>query len=243
LQILHDLNAAQDRINMDNISSLGSAASGAVGQGVVDQGAIGLSEFMRGEVFPTNIAPVVMHDGALAVKWGFPHWKNSGVIINARSETALEKKMFGKPLRERRCVVPSSGFYEWGHSSGGFSQGGSGLSGNMSLFDNGDLQDSGTHNGNRSGKSKKKDKFLLRQPDNNILYMAGMVSTFRDALGEPYDAFVILTTAANESVAPIHDRMPVILAPDEASFWVKDDGFMEFVLHRPGPELSLSMVS
>ena len=216
LQILHDLNAAQDRINMDNA--------------------------LLGEVFPTNIAPVVQHDGALAVKWGFPHWKNSGVIINARSETALEKKMFGKPLRERRCVVPSSGFYEWGHSSN-MSLGSGSLSGNMSLFDNGDLQDSGTHNGNRSGKSKKKDKFLLRQPDNNILYMAGMVSTFRDALGEPYDAFVILTTAANESVAPIHDRMPVILAPDEASFWVKDDGFMEFVLHRPGPELSLSMVS
>jgi len=217
LQILHDLNAAQDRINMDNIS--------------------------KGEVFPTNIAPVFVRDGVEAVKWGFPHWKNSGVIINARAETALEKKMFGKPLRERRCVVPSSGFYEWGHSCGGFSHSCGSLSGNISLFENGDLPDSGIRSGSaRSGGSKKKNKFLLRQPEENILYMAGMVSTFRDALGEPYDAFVILTTAANDSIAPIHDRMPVILAQDEAVLWVKDNGFMEFVLHRPGPELSALMV-
>lgn len=198
LQILHDLNAAQDRINMDNTSSIGNTAPDVVG----------LGEFMRGEVFPTNIAPVLLRDTVEAVKWGFPHWKNSGVIINARAETALEKKMFGKPLRERRCVVPSSGFYEWGHSGGG----------------------------------KKKDKFLLRQPEKSILYMAGMVSTFRDAIGEPYDAFVILTTAANVFVAPIHDRMPVILAPDEASLWINDNGFMEFALHRPGPELSAKMI-
>ena len=222
LQILHDLNAAQDRINMDNLSSVGSVAMSELEQG----------EFMRGEVFPTNIAPVILQESVEAVKWGFPHWKNSGVIINARSETALEKKMFGKPLGERRCVVPSSGFYEWGHSSN--------LSGNMSLFDNGDLPGSGIRN--RSSGSKKKDKFLFRQPEENMLYMAGMVSTFRDALGEPYDAFVILTTAANDSVAVIHDRMPVILAPDEAALWVMDNAFMEFVLHRPGPELSVMRV-
>jgi len=228
LQILHDLNAAQDRINMDNISGIGNLASDVAGLGEV-----GLGEFMRGEVFPTNVAPVVQLDGALAVKWGFPHWKNSSVIINARAETALEKKMFGKPLRERRCIVPSSGFYEWGRIGS--------LAGNMSLFDNGDLPDSGMHS--RNGGSKKKDKFLLRRPEGNVLYMAGMMSTFRDALGEPYDAFVILTTSANESVAPIHDRMPVILAQDEAASWVKDKTFMEFALHRPGPELSALKVS
>jgi len=240
LQILHDLNAAQDRINMDNITNAGNVAAGVGGQGVVGQGEPGLGEFMLGEVFPTNIAPVIVSGGAVAVKWGFPHWKNSGVIINARSETALEKKMFGKPLRERRCAVPSSGFYEWGHI-GNLSQGNTDLPGYVSLFGSNNLPDCVSNS--RSSKSKKKDKFLLRQPEDNILYMAGMVSTFRDALGEPYDAFVILTTAANDSVSPIHDRMPVILAPDEASLWVKDSGFMEFVLHRPGPELSVMMVS
>ena len=72
----------------------------------------------RGEVFPTNIAPVITIDGAVAVKWGFPHWKSAGVIINARAETATEKAMFRKPLLEQRCVVPSSGFYEWDRGGG-----------------------------------------------------------------------------------------------------------------------------
>jgi len=155
-----------------------------------------------GEVFPSAIAPVYEKNSAAVVKWGFPHWKNSSLIINARSETALEKNMFHKPLRERRCVIPSSGFYEW----------------------------------SRSGR-KTKDKYLLRKPGEHMLYMAGMVSTFRDAMGVEYTAFVILTTAANESVAPIHDRMPVILAPDEVDLWTSDDGFMEYTLLRPGPEL------
>jgi putative SOS response-associated peptidase YedK len=50
--------------------------------------------------------------------WGFPQWDKKGVTINARSETAAEKKMFAKPLVERRCVIPSTGFYEWSHDSG-----------------------------------------------------------------------------------------------------------------------------
>ena len=157
------------------------------------------------EVFPTNVAPVITGGGALAIKWGFPHWKNSGVIINARAETALEKNMFRKPLLERRCLVPSSGFFEWAHVSG----------------------------------RKKKDKYLLRLPGENILYMAGMTGVFRETSGEEYSAFVILTTGASDSVASIHDRMPVILAPDERDAWIGDAGFMEYALQRPGPELVL----
>ena len=191
LQILHDLKAAKDRVYSENIPS---------------------GEMIKGEVFPTNIAPVIENGEIVAVKWGFPHWKNTGVIINARSETALEKRMFGKPLRERRCVIPSSGFFEWGDGS--------------------DLG----HGGRSSGR-KRKNKYLFRRPGEHSLYMAGMIGTFRDAFGDEYSAFTILTTAANENVAPIHDRMPVILASDEVDLWINDNGFMEFVLHRPGPEL------
>ena len=163
----------------------------------------------RGEIFPTNIAPVIAQTGAIAAKWGFPHWKTSGVIINARSETALDKSMFRKPLLEQRCVVPSNGFYEW----------------------------------DRAGGRKKKDKYLLRLPGEKILYMAGIINTFRDASGEEYGAFVILTTGASDTVARIHDRMPVILAADELDLWKSDAGFMEHALFRPGPELALSPAS
>jgi Uncharacterized conserved protein len=66
-----------------------------------------------GEIYPTNIAPIICHDGVTAIQWGFPQWTGKGVIINARSETALEKVTFRKPMLESRCVVPCSGFFEW----------------------------------------------------------------------------------------------------------------------------------
>lgn len=70
--------------------------------------------FKTGEIFPTNKVPVLFgaQEAGLSV-WGFPHFKGSGVIINARAETAPQKRMFQKPLLTQRCVVPSTGFYEW----------------------------------------------------------------------------------------------------------------------------------
>lgn len=72
-----------------------------------------------GEVSPSHIAAVLERGSsgpeASALKWGFPKWDGKGVIFNARSETALEKPTFKAPLLSRRCVVPSTGFYEWEH--------------------------------------------------------------------------------------------------------------------------------
>lgn len=66
-----------------------------------------------GEIYPTNPAPVILANGVHAYHWGFPHFKNKGVIINARVETVEEKRMFKSSLADRRCVIPSTGFYEW----------------------------------------------------------------------------------------------------------------------------------
>ena len=70
-----------------------------------------------GDIFPADTVPVVVANGdrlmAQPVVWGFPKYGSSGVIINARAETVGEKKMFADSLRYRRCVVPSTGFYEW----------------------------------------------------------------------------------------------------------------------------------
>lgn len=71
----------------------------------------------RGEIFPTNTAPIL----CLAKdeikpelsSWGFPRYGSKGVIINARSETADSRPMFKKSLHTRRCIIPSTGFYEW----------------------------------------------------------------------------------------------------------------------------------
>ena len=70
-----------------------------------------------GEIFPTNRVPMLVmgdeHRSVEVVTWGFPHFRGSGVIINARAETAHEKPMFRKNLAMRRCLIPSTGFYEW----------------------------------------------------------------------------------------------------------------------------------
>ena len=50
---------------------------------------------------------------AKSMKWGFPGYQGKGLIINAKSEGVLEKKMFRESMLHRRCAVPAKGFYEW----------------------------------------------------------------------------------------------------------------------------------
>lgn len=77
----------------------------------------GTSVMATGEIYPTNIAPVLVNmDGAVTpelLTWGYQSYNRPGVVINARAETAAEKPMFKASLRERRCVIPSNGFFEW----------------------------------------------------------------------------------------------------------------------------------
>lgn len=77
-----------------------------------------------GEIFPTNSVPVLMKAGQELISrpmvWGYPRFKGkSGNIINARSETAVDRPMFRKSLYERRCVIPTTGFFEWGPDGAG----------------------------------------------------------------------------------------------------------------------------
>ncbi|MDJ0828082.1 MAG: SOS response-associated peptidase [Rhodobacter sp.] len=73
-------------------------------------------------VCPTNQVHVVTSDEAgrrlVAMRWGFlPHWyktpTDGPLLINARAETIAEKPAFRAACRERRCLVPATGFYEW----------------------------------------------------------------------------------------------------------------------------------
>ena len=79
--------------------------------------------------FPTlyNITPGVdtciarAKDGERALYsylWGLvPYWskdpKNGVRPVNAKAETAHERPMFGKLIRERRCLIPANCYYEW----------------------------------------------------------------------------------------------------------------------------------
>lgn len=73
-------------------------------------------------VCPTTQVHSVTSDGGSRrlrpMRWGFlPHWYKSPtdgpLLINARSETIAEKPAFRAACRERRCLVPATGFYEW----------------------------------------------------------------------------------------------------------------------------------
>lgn len=70
-----------------------------------------------GEIFPAQIAPALTSDGPRMMKWGYTGSKNR--VINARSETALEKPMFRNSMLFRRCLLPASGYYEWQRTPGG----------------------------------------------------------------------------------------------------------------------------
>ena len=49
----------------------------------------------------------------VGMKWGFPGFKTGQSIINARSETVQQKQMFAESFKKRRCVYPTTGFFEW----------------------------------------------------------------------------------------------------------------------------------
>jgi putative SOS response-associated peptidase YedK len=73
----------------------------------------------KGDVYPTNTIPVI-HGSKESqsvelsnMTWGFPKFNEKGVIINARCETVKEKRTFSESARQRRCIIPASGFYEW----------------------------------------------------------------------------------------------------------------------------------
>ena len=78
----------------------------------------------RYNIAPTQPVPVIRQHSKepirqiLTMRWGLiPHWSNdassAASTINARSETAATKPAFRDPLKFRRCLIPSDGFYEW----------------------------------------------------------------------------------------------------------------------------------
>jgi len=67
-----------------------------------------------GEIFPTDTVPVMTAPETYQpMQWGFMQEEKKQPIINARSESAMDRPMFKTPLLRHRCLVPCNGFYEW----------------------------------------------------------------------------------------------------------------------------------
>ena len=160
----------------------------------------------RYNVAPSQDVAVVRaddHGRTLAMlRWGLiPAWArepNIGYkLINARSETAAQKPSFRAAWRNRRCLIPADGFYEW----------------------------------KREGKTRQPWLFEMR--DAAPFAFAGLWEQWRipegaaltgslaeRSPGDAVETCTILTTAANETVAPVHGRMPVILPRDAYGPWL-----------------------
>ena len=75
-----------------------------------------------GEIFPSDVAPVIASNKrlvpeAFAMGWGYVLGDGKR-IINARSETAAERPLFRDGMRQRRCAVPASRYFEWERTGG-----------------------------------------------------------------------------------------------------------------------------
>lgn len=81
------------------------------------------AEMRLGEIFPSQVAPVIVNTSSgwavKPMKWGFTRNGGGGLVINSRSEKADVTPMFSRAVRERRCLVPMSGFYEWRRTASG----------------------------------------------------------------------------------------------------------------------------
>ena len=70
-------------------------------------------------ITPDSVMPTIVRQSPnqlVMMKWGLiPNWSKDGksLVINARSETIAEKPMFKSLLNKRRCLIPTTGFYEW----------------------------------------------------------------------------------------------------------------------------------
>ncbi|HUQ06019.1 MAG TPA: SOS response-associated peptidase [Kofleriaceae bacterium] len=153
----------------------------------------------RWNVAPTQPAPVVVMREAVAtlclMRWGLvPHWADDLSIgvkhINARAETVAGKPAFREALRHRRCLVSADGFYEW------------------------------------MREGKKRIPFAFAPVDGAPVTFAGIWDRWKLRGGPDGDAapwvesFSILTTAADPLVTPLHDRMPVVIPPDDRRRWL-----------------------
>jgi putative SOS response-associated peptidase YedK len=134
----------------------------------------------------TNEAP----DAIDRFRWGLlPPWADEGDegFINARSETAAEKRSFADAWESRPCLVLSSGFYEWKAKNGG-----------------------------------PKRPYRVHREDAPAFAMAGLWEVWNGE-DRSIPSVTILTTDPNELMAPIHDRMPVVLPADEEEAWLAGD--------------------
>jgi putative SOS response-associated peptidase YedK len=149
----------------------------------------------RYNIAPSQSVAIVRNDGEkrrfARVHWGLiPFWAKDAKVgysmINARAETVAEKPAFRAAFKQRRCLIPADGFYEWQALEG----------------------------------TKLKQPWFIAPQDREPMAFAGLWEHWKNPEGRSVESCTIIVTAANDLMKPIHERMPVILAPDDWDIWL-----------------------
>ena len=168
---------------------------------------------------PSQQLPVIKNESRNRIsllRWGLvPSWAKDITIgykmINARSETLLEKTSFKNLVGRKRCLVPADGYYEWKKTPSG------------------------------------KVPFAIHLQSQETFAMAGLWTTWQNEQGHPIESYTIITTEAAPEVEHIHNRMPVILTPEEEKLWLSEDlsipDVMSLLKPYPGDEMDYYSVS
>ncbi len=147
----------------------------------------------RYNVAPTQMAPVVRADGngrsVSFMRWGLiPSWakdaKIGNSLVNARAEGIETKPAFRAAFKQRRCIVPVSGFYEW------------------------------------QKVGERKQPHYITSADGEPLALAGLWESWSSPEHGGVESFTVITTTPNETMARLHDRMPVILERADFGPWL-----------------------
>jgi putative SOS response-associated peptidase YedK len=73
------------------------------------------------------------------------------------------------------------------------------------------------------GSPGAKAKYRIARTDGELFGFAGLYDTWREPSGDELTTCTIITTVPNDAVAPIHNRMPVILLPEDEDTWLDPD--------------------
>ena len=153
-------------------------------------------------VAPTTMQPIIRANRdtgereLVQLRWGLmPYGMTAEQIkrlstVNAKAEN-ITKGIWARPFSKHRCLVPASGFYEWKKLEG-----------------------------------KNKQPFGFDLANGQMMAFAGIWDAWKEPKKSPQDidrwiqSYTIITTEANELMAPIHQRMPVILHAGEFDRWL-----------------------
>ena len=171
-------------------------------------------------IAPSQAAPVVRRHPTTGarhldlLRWGFlPHWTRDARAarrpINARAETVATAPMWREAFARRRCLVPADAFYEWRAAPA------------PGVLDPG---------------PPGKQPYAIARADEAPLALGGLWDGWRGPDGEIVRSFAIVVTAANATMAPIHERMPVILEERDWPLWLGETENDATALLRPAAE-------